>query len=119
MKILSKMVKLHDRGISSFLNDRRNTKRYEIPLRLTYKDPDTNDSAGSLTKNISRAGLRFPVSNKIEKGTILEINIEDPNTSKPLSALAKVMWVEEFVAGDNAGKTVYEIGVRLCKKRLF
>ncbi|MFH1782821.1 MAG: PilZ domain-containing protein [Candidatus Omnitrophota bacterium] len=119
MKIVSKMLNLKKKEISSFINDRRNRKRYEVPLKLIYKDPSTNSEHESLTKNISRAGLRFSVSNRIEKGTTIELNIEDPNTNKFISSLAKVMWIEEFVAGDNADKIIYEIGVRLAKKKLF
>ncbi|MFH1478743.1 MAG: PilZ domain-containing protein [Candidatus Omnitrophota bacterium] len=119
MKIISRIFNLQQKELKAFANDRRDTKRYEIPLKLTYKDPENDLTGESMTKNISRTGLRFPVIKKIPKGASLKLKIEDPNTSKFISSPAKVVWVEEFAAEDNAEKTIYEIGVKLPKKKLF
>lgn len=102
-----------------FVNDRRESKRYDILLKLDYSYPETKWSGESLTKNISSHGLRFPVNSKIPKGSLLNINIEDPNSERSLSLKGRVAWLEEFSGEDDSGAVRYETGVDLLKKRLF
>lgn len=103
-------------GIS---DDRRALKRYELPLKISYCDPVTKSRCESLTKNISRSGLRFSVNSNLPKGSVLDLKIEDPYSDRPISSKAKIMWLEKFIAGDDAGDIIYEVGVRLLKKRLW
>lgn len=100
-------------------NDRRLTKRYDLPLKLNYYDPIAMRESESLARNISKTGLRFPVSTKIPKGTTLDLKIEDPYGNPPVSSKAKIVWVQEFTSGDDAEALVYEVGVKLLKKRLW
>ncbi len=115
--LLKKIFKLEE-GID-FVNDRRRSKRYDIMLKMNYLDPITLYSGEGLTKNISRNGLRFPMKSKIEKDSILDIKIEDPNSNRMLSLKGRIMWLEEFFAGDDSGALRYETGVALLKKNLF
>jgi len=117
MKILSRLFKTKQE--ERFVDDRRFTKRYDALLKLKYFDPRSNFRGESMTKNISRNGLKFSIDKKIPKGHIVELEIENPNSHRSLSSKAKVMWLEEFVAGDDAGDLTYEVGVKLLKKRLF
>ena len=72
-----------------------------------------------MTKNISRSGLRLPLTTKIPKGTILDLRIEDPYGNTPVSLKGKIVWAKEFVAGDDAEDVIYEAGVELIKKPLY
>lgn len=116
MKLLSRFFKINRR---TFIGDRRTTKRYEIPLKIDYRDPLTGSQGQGLTKNICNRGLRFPVATKIAKGSILDLKIEDPNSAKSISTKAKVVWAEEFITGDDAEDVIYEAGVVFLKKRLY
>ena len=117
MKLLKKILGFKKEF--DFINDRRDAKRYEIMLKLNYYDPLTKYSGESITKNISRNGLRFPVESRIEKGALLDIKIEDPNSSRLLSLRGKVNWLEEFSGEDDSASARYETGVSLLKKNLF
>lgn len=119
MKILSRFLEPRKEETSPFINDSRRAKRYEIPLKLNYCDPVTKSSGESLTKNICRNGLRFPVNTKFPKGTVLDLDIEDPYSKALIFSKAKVVWMKEFITGDDAGRMIYEIGVKLFKKRLY
>ena len=105
--------------MQTFVNDRRRAKRYDIPLKLTYCDPIANCRGEALTKNICRAGIRFPIDTKIAKGSMLDLKIEDPYSNALITSKAEVIWLEELVTGDDAGDVVYEVGARLLKKRLY
>jgi len=102
-----------------FINDRRASKRYDVPLKLNYSCAVNKVRGEALSRNISRHGLRFPVNSRIPRGAMLDLVIENPYGDSRVKSKAKVMWAEEFVAGDDAGESIYEIGVRLFKKRLF
>ncbi len=117
MRILSRLF--GSKQEERFVDDRRFAKRYDALLKLKYFDPQSNSQGESITKNISRNGLRFRIDKKIPKGHIVELEIENPNSHRSLSSKAKVIWLKEFVAGNNAGDLTYEVGVKLLKKRLF
>lgn len=119
MKLLSRLFEFTRKEKDMFVNDRRDAKRYGIPLKLSYSDPLTKIHGESITRDISKHGLRFPVSSLIQKGSALELVIEDPYSNVPIASKAKVTWAEKFVAGDDAEDTFYEIGVRLLKKGLY
>ncbi|MFH1854213.1 MAG: PilZ domain-containing protein [Candidatus Omnitrophota bacterium] len=119
MKLLSRLFELTKKEEDRLVNDRRDLKRYEVPLKLNYLDPLTKIHGESLSRNISRSGLRFSVSFKIPRGTMLDLVIEDPHNSASITSKAKVMWTEGFITGDDADDVLYEVGVRLLKKRLY
>ena len=99
-----------------FINDRRKSKRYDIMLRLKYLSPETGVFEESITKDISRSGLRFSSSHRLPKGSLLHIDIEDPNSNKTLSLKGIVEWAEEFLGKDDSSSVRYETGVSLVKK---
>ena len=119
MKLLSRLFEFTRKERDIFVNDRREAKRYGIPLKLNYLDPLTKIHGESISRDISKHGIRFPVSSLIPKGTALELVIEDPYSNTSIASKAKVSWAEKFVAGDDAEDTFYEIGVRLLKKGLY
>jgi hypothetical protein len=102
-----------------FINDHRVFKRYDIPLKLNYSYGVNNIRGESLSKNISRHGLRFPVNARIPKGAMLDLVIENPYGASRVKSKARVMWTEKFVSGDDAKGSIHEIGVRLFRKNLF
>jgi len=102
-----------------FVNDRRHSKRYDVMLKLNYSYHGTSCLGESFTKNISRNGLRFPVSSALTKGALLGIKVEDPNSDRFLSLKGRVVWLEEFSGEDDSDAVRYEAGVNLLKKKLF
>jgi len=100
-------------------NDRRTEKRYEVLLKAEYKDPVTGVHGEGLTKNICSRGIMLPVNSMIAKGTVLDIKIEDPNSNALISTKAEVAWIEELINGDDVEDTLYQIGMRLLKKKLY
>ena len=102
-----------------FINDRRQAKRYDVILKLNYFDPVTNSSRETFTKNISKNGLRFPVNSRLPQGGLLDIKIEDPNSSKFLSLKGKITWLEEFPGEEDTETVRYETGVNLLRKSIF
>jgi hypothetical protein len=99
--------------------EKRDVKRYELPLKLSYSAPLSGYRGESLTKNISKRGIRFQIGVKISKDAILDIKIENPYTNSLISSKAKVVWVKEFINNDSPDGTVLEAGVQLLKRSLY
>lgn len=119
MKILSRLITTQRNKKDSLIDDRRSAKRYEIPIKLSYYERATKRQGETLTKNICRTGLRFPVNAKIPKGSILDLRIEDPYGAASILSKAVVVWAQEFVTGDDDKDVIYEAGVKLLKRKLF
>ncbi len=116
---LFKVLGVKSNRVEGFTGDRRVFKRYEIPLKVTYFEPLTRLEGSTLSRNISSSGIRLPIKTKLPRGTLLNLLVEDPISERSISAKGKVIWVEEFITGDNAEGVRYETGVKLLKKRLF
>ncbi|NQV04432.1 MAG: PilZ domain-containing protein [Candidatus Omnitrophica bacterium] len=119
MKTILNVLNLIKKGKGPSIDDRRSQKRYDLRLKLKYCDPATKHQGEILSKNISKNGLRFPLNTGISKGTTLDLEIEDPYSSTFIPSKAKIVWVKEFITGDDADDVTYEAGARLVKKVLF
>jgi len=97
-------------------SDQRRTKRYDIPLKLSYLDPATNSQGKSMARNVCKTGLRFPVMTKMQKGSVLDMKIEDPFGSSFIHSKARIVWTGEL---PDSEEKIYEIGVELTKKQLY
>ena len=119
MKTLLSMLNLIKKGAKPSIDDRRSQKRYDLQLKLKYCNPVTKCRGEILSKNISKNGLRFPLEAGISKGTTLDLEIEDPYSNTFAPSKAKIVWVKEFITGDDADDVTYEAGARLVKKDIY
>jgi len=119
MKTLLNIFSLIKKGKGPSVDDRRSQKRYDLQLKLKYSNPVTKHHGEILSKNISKNGLRFPLDAGIPKGTTLDMEIEDPYSNTFTPSKAKIVWVKEFITGDDADDVTYEAGARLVKKDIY
>ncbi|MFA5389204.1 MAG: PilZ domain-containing protein [Candidatus Omnitrophota bacterium] len=91
------------------MEESRKFVRIEWPVVIKYKtleEPLTQDQI--VGKDISEGGARFIVYERLMKGTKLDIQLEVPFDSMPLSAKGEVAWIKKI--GEEDSKT-FEIGV--------
>ncbi|MFH1593531.1 MAG: PilZ domain-containing protein [Candidatus Omnitrophota bacterium] len=88
-------------------NEKRKHQRVNVSSPLRYKEFYGNDlsTRGSLTKNLSKGGVRFNCDKFVPLSCHLTIEINLNKLSKPVKAVSKVAWIKKLPAGDN-----YEIG---------
>ncbi|MFH1045686.1 MAG: PilZ domain-containing protein [Candidatus Omnitrophota bacterium] len=87
--------------------ERRRAERRIGVLEVHYHLRSKLTAGGSLSTNVSDAGLRFPVRQKLEPGTLLDLEIYSRQTQEHIFVSAKVVWLKEL----KSHECPFEIGV--------
>ena len=89
--------------------EKRKFKRFDAYMSVKFHSPDANGSQGiSLSKDLSREGLKINSNTDFTKGTLIDLEITIPDDPKPVHTSGKVMWSHPS-EGQNQG---YDQGVR-------
>ncbi len=89
--------------------ERRRFKRFDAYMTIKFQAPGEDEIKGvSLSKDLSREGLKINSNNTIKQGTTVELEISIPDDPKPVHTSGKVMWSHPS-EGKNQG---YDHGVR-------
>jgi c-di-GMP-binding flagellar brake protein YcgR len=88
--------------------DRRKFKRFDAYMSVKYKGPGHQTNEGvSLSKDLSREGIKVNSKAPLEKGATVDLEITIPDDPKPIQTSGKVMW--STPSGDQQG---FDQGVR-------
>ncbi len=73
--------------------ERRKFKRFDAYMSVKYQTPESEEVKGiSLSKDLSREGLKMNSSYDLKVGDLLDLEIDIPDDPKPVRTTAKVMW---------------------------
>ena len=89
-------------------DDKRRFPRVVTHIPVKYRklnDPGSVVKGGSVTKNLSRGGVRFTTPEFISRACRLVLEMDMPMLTKPVKAISKVAWIRKLSSGDN-----FEIG---------
>lgn len=90
-------------------NDKRKFKRFDAYMSVKYHLPGTETIKGiSLSKDLSREGIKMNTNSDLQEGTVLDLEISIPDDPKPVHTSGKVMWSHPS-EGRNQG---FDQGVR-------
>ncbi|MDD5218682.1 MAG: PilZ domain-containing protein [Candidatus Omnitrophica bacterium] len=89
--------------------ERRRFKRFDAYMSVKFNAPDDTETKGiSLSKDLSRDGLKMNSNKNVKVGTLINLEIDIPDDPKPVRTTAKVIWSRPS-EGRNQG---YDQGVR-------
>ena len=89
--------------------EKRKFKRFDAYMSVKYQVPGQEETKGiSLSKDLSREGLRINSNDNMKEGTVLDLEINIPDDPKPVHTSGKVMWSHPS-EGRNQG---FDQGVR-------
>ena len=89
--------------------ERRKFKRFDAYMSVKYQTPESEEVKGiSLSKDLSREGLKMNSNYDLKTGDLLDLEIDIPDDPKPVKTTAKVMWSRP-AEGQNQG---YDQGIR-------
>lgn len=73
--------------------ERRKFKRFDAYMSVKFREAGSSTSQGiSLSKDLSREGLKLNSNASMDKGTLLDIEINIPDDPKPVVTSGKVVW---------------------------
>ena len=88
--------------------ERRKQARIEAHVPVRYhklRDGAGDKEASSITRNISKNGLRFRTTEFVSMACRLIVELDIPMIPKPVKAISRVAWIRKAPSGDD-----YEIG---------
>lgn len=88
--------------------ERRKFKRFDAYMTIKYQVSGEEIKGVSLSRDLSREGLKINSSAEIKPGATVEMEINIPDDPKPVHTSGKVMWSHPS-EGKNQG---YDHGVR-------
>ncbi len=73
--------------------ERRKFKRFDAYMSVKYQVPGHGEVKGiSLSRDLSREGLKINSNVDIEEGILVDLEINIPDDPKPVHTSGKVMW---------------------------
>lgn len=79
------------------MEERRKFPRYESAFEVKYSPRgDTETDNYTVSKNISKGGIRLPVSRVVKNGDTINLDIDISQKKGGVSAIGKVRWVKEI-----------------------
>lgn len=88
--------------------DRRKFKRFDAYMSVKYEAAQEGVKGISLSKDLSREGLKINSDSLLKEGTTVDLVINIPDDPKPVHTAGKVMWTH-VSEGKNQG---FDHGVR-------
>lgn len=96
------------------MEERRKFMRFSASVDVRYSAPGMAIEGSSLSKDVSREGMGFPVNRIMPIGTPLDLEINIPGEIAPIFAGAEVAWVKRSSERGN-----FDAGVKVVKMDLF
>ncbi len=94
--------------------ERRKFIRFPIPVDVKYGAPVEGIEGLSISKDVSREGIGFPVNKQMASGTTVELEINIPREFVPIIASGEVAWVKR-----SSERGDFDAGVKVVKMDPF
>lgn len=89
--------------------ERRKFKRFDAYMSVKYQGAQQTDVKGiSLSRDLSREGIKMNTNTDLKEGTLLDLEINIPDDPKPVHTSGKIVWSRPS-EGQEQG---YDQGVR-------
>ncbi len=103
----------------------RERERFNVHIRATYsiKGPDTHSHACRIA-NLSSSGATacFPRSDRLKKGSVIEMDISIPNTLMRVATEAEIIWTKqrfnELISGIKFKDTLSSSMIKQLTKKI-
>lgn len=96
------------------MKERRKFMRFSASVDVKYAAPGMAIEGSSLSKDVSREGMGFPVNRMMPTRAPLELEVNIPGEIAPIFAHAELAWVKE-----SAERGDFDAGVRLVNMDPF
>jgi len=89
--------------------ERRKFKRFDAFMSVKYKMQDPAECSGvCLSKDLSRDGMKLTANAKLDKGGLMDLEIDIPDDPKPVYSTGEIIWGRKVKGSEHD----FEIGLR-------
>lgn len=92
--------------------ERRLYQRFDKGLDIEYKVEKRAHLKNGRTVDLSRAGMKLLLDEKLPKGTILDLKVAIPEKGRVVEVEAEVVWTGDAEKKDPSGKRFFFSGLR-------
>lgn len=107
-----KKMKLQPAKVTGAWKGAERRAHIRIDTILSIKYSINHEKKNSLSKNISCGGILIQLSEKLSESTPLRLDIHLPDTERPVFARGEVVWVKDLPHIDEAGRRIFDTGVK-------
>lgn len=97
------------------MTERRRYRRVKDGVRVIYKVLGVNGESQMHSLDIGAGGLRLPLKDKLDPGTLLELGLFLPQDREPFFCLTRVVWQADESKKDKGDQGYYETGVEFVR----
>ena len=98
------------------LRERRRYVRFKEQMKIRYNlIHKSSDFINSKTADISKKGLCLVTYEKLKVKDWLNLEVELPDFSKPVTLSGQVFWVKDLQGHDEKGRRLFYVGLRFHK----
>ena len=95
--------------MSKIEKEKRKFKRFDAFMSVRFQTREPKKVVGiSLSKDLSREGIKLSSTEELVKGTLLDLEIDIPDDPKPVLTMAEVVWTKRTEGPEKN----YEHGIR-------
>lgn len=95
--------------------ERRIFPRFTLQVDVTFRLLTEGTSHRGSSQNISRGGVCLISHYPLKDQDVLQLEIGLPGGLKPIQVSGRVVWVKEFVIGDEAQGKRFDVGVEFME----
>ncbi|PIU41250.1 MAG: hypothetical protein COS99_06500 [Candidatus Omnitrophica bacterium CG07_land_8_20_14_0_80_42_15] len=96
-----------------FGKERRRAVRIDTNFSISYSNKKRESQTSKVrAENISIGGAKIHIEEKLEKGSIILLEVKLPSMTKPIIAQAEVAWIEDIPRSQPSDKRLFGAGVR-------
>ena len=96
--------------------EKRKFMRFDAPINVAYNFSIKKIKSLAISKNISRKGINILLTEKLNPGIKLELQLSIPNELTPIFAIGRLIWIEKI---DNQSKNNFNAGIAIEKMAPF
>ena len=96
------------------MKERRKFMRFSVPVDVKYGAPVEDIEGLSMSRDVSREGISFPVNKQMVRGTMVELEMDVPGEIAPIFAQGEVAWVKE-----SAERGDFDAGLKVARMNPF
>jgi len=99
------------------LRERRRFVRFKEEMKIRYNllQDKSSKFIPSKTSNVSRKGLCLLTYEKLKVKDCLNLEIELPDFSKPITLTGHVLWIKDLQSHDAQDRRLFYVGIRFSK----